>query len=447
MTVERKLPDSSHTPTGGPVIPKLLDRPESYDPQEPWASDKLQRKDYAATLTQFIAGIEKPYVLAINAGWGFGKSMFLRMWRDDLVHTQERPCILFNAWESDFGDDPLVALMGTICEFADDQKTKLNKTKRQRLGSMVSAIESTATTLWKNKWSIASEVVQSKCHIDPERALSKPETGRINAYIKQKQILHTFRIQLEELAKELSTPDFPLLIMVDELDRCRPDYAVLVLERIKHLFSVPSVVFVLALEDKSLSHAIKALYGLELEAAGRYLRRFVDMEYRLPEPDRAIFAQYLWAEFNLAGEDVPEEFAKVGITIFEHFSKQFEMGLRDMAQVAALTAAGARAYQANPAEIYLLVFMLILRRECPLNYEQMRKVVLKSGEAFAKVAYGEIKSQGGNGFTKPRKIFAMDGNEQINLEVGLNRIGSSSFDVEIMKPPRPESGPQSGRPW
>ena len=77
----------------------------------------------------------------------------------------------------------------------------------------------------------------------------------------------------------------PLIVVIDELDRCRPSYAVELLEVAKHLFAVDHIVFVLAVNRSELAHSIRALYGSGFDAEG-YLRRFFDVDFRLPAPDR-----------------------------------------------------------------------------------------------------------------------------------------------------------------
>ena len=76
-----------------------------------------------------------------------------------------------------------------------------------------------------------------------------------------------------------------VIIFVDELDRCRPSYAIELLERIKHLFNIGGLVFVLALDREQLGHSIKAVYGNGIDSDG-YLRRFVDFEYQLKNPEK-----------------------------------------------------------------------------------------------------------------------------------------------------------------
>ena len=90
----------------------------------------------------------------------------------------------------------------------------------------------------------------------------------------------------------------PLLVMIDELDRCRPTYAVELLETAKHLFAVDQVVFVLAVNRTELQHAVKALYGNEFKADG-YLRRFIDLDVHLPEPNLENFLNELFVSMGL----------------------------------------------------------------------------------------------------------------------------------------------------
>lgn len=102
----------------------------------------------------------------------------------------------------------------------------------------------------------------------------------------------------------------PLMVMIDELDRCRPSYAVEFLEVAKHMFSVDRIVFVLAVNSDQLAHSVRALYGHDFDAEG-YLRRFFDVDFRMPEPDRQAFiraqlqATGIYDYFDQVPEDPP----------------------------------------------------------------------------------------------------------------------------------------------
>lgn len=385
MPTKPKVPNTKEL--NHPIIPKPEDVPRGYDPERPWDVDQLERKEHAEILTKYVSGISQPYVLAVNAGWGQGKSLFLRMWRDELVNIKKRPCVLFNAWKSDFGDDPLVALMAAVTEQVVDYIDSQDDVKWKKLKEIVDKAKKTVGGIWNKKQTIAVNFIDhhlNKTGIDLKKSLSSPSNDRVNDFLKQQEIIEKFRSELKDLANELTSGEFPLIIMVDELDRCRPDYAVLLLERIKHLFSVKGVVFVLALEAEQLSKTISCLYGLDHDGSRVYLRRFIDMEYRLPEFSKEQFAKYVCTQFNL--DNLPGQRLK-DITSshdpgLEHFeihgllaklSKAFDLSLRDMAQVAAQTAAVARCYQANWTEICVALFFLVLRRQAPDDYELLQK--------------------------------------------------------------------------
>ncbi|MGE9549176.1 KAP family P-loop NTPase fold protein [Snodgrassella sp. CS2] len=83
-----------------------------------------------------------------------------------------------------------------------------------------------------------------------------------------------------------------MVIFIDELDRCRPNFAIEVLEKAKHLFNVDNIIFVLATDKSQLAHSIRAVYGQGLDVNG-YLRRFIDFDYLLPSPVRSVYIKYL----------------------------------------------------------------------------------------------------------------------------------------------------------
>lgn len=83
------------------------------DPNNIWADDKLNRKSCANFLTNIILGQNKPLVLSLNGFWGSGKTFFLKRWQKHLERDGVT-AIYFNAWEDDYCNDPLVAIIGQL---------------------------------------------------------------------------------------------------------------------------------------------------------------------------------------------------------------------------------------------------------------------------------------------------------------------------------------------
>lgn len=125
----------------------------------------------------------------------------------------------------------------------------------------------------------------------------------------------------------------PLAFFIDELDRCRPDFAVALLERIKHLFNVPRVVFVLAVDRAQLNQSAKALYGLEMDPDG-YLRRFIDLAYSLPPPTTDRFVETLYRRFRMdeCFTQRSSDQAKTWLTAFKQYSAALHLSLRAQEQ-------------------------------------------------------------------------------------------------------------------
>ena len=120
-----------------------------------------------------------------------------------------------------------------------------------------------------------------------DSALASFAEARVSSYTKRKDAVRSFQQSLCQVASTVfeKTDDKPIVVIIDEIDRCRPTYAVELLEAAKHLFSVNHVVFVLGINREQLAHSICALYGSDFNA-DVYLRRFIDASIHLPRTDR-----------------------------------------------------------------------------------------------------------------------------------------------------------------
>ncbi|KQT21009.1 hypothetical protein ASG22_16480 [Chryseobacterium sp. Leaf405] len=120
----------------------------------------------------------------------------------------------------------------------------------------------------------------------------------IEDYTEKKQSLAEFKIELEK-AISIISPDKPVIFFIDELDRCRPNYSVEILEKVKHFFNVKNIIFVLAIDKVQLGHAICGVYNSEKINSNEYLKRFIDIEYTIPEPKAESYINYLSDRFSI----------------------------------------------------------------------------------------------------------------------------------------------------
>jgi hypothetical protein len=270
-------------------------QPVAIDAADPFKNDVLNRKANVEILTQFITSYEQSIVLCIDAGWGQGKTTFIRMWQQYLKNL-DIPTIYFNAWESDYTDDALIALIGeiglSIQELTGEDKTTAEKIIGRIYKIVANFTKAAAPTMANLGIKAASGGLI--CANEISTAIGNLSESlvkeQITKYEESRKTLGNFKEALSELARCYVDGDAhkPLVIFIDELDRCRPNFAIEVLEKAKHLFNVDNIIFVLATDKTQLSHSIRAVYGQGLDVNG-YLRRFIDFDYLLPSPVKSDF--------------------------------------------------------------------------------------------------------------------------------------------------------------
>ena len=342
---------------------------------EPFKHDLLNRKEPSEILTSLIESVEGSCVIGIDAPWGAGKTTFLKMWAQHM-HNEGFPVVKFNAWETDFAQDPFIALSSELQQSLNayisedgsgDASPQFDKKKVQEFNENVSQVtvqilnqkqmsnqlivhgnlqlfgesldRSTLRSLiqkankLKDYQAEHQNVIEQNMHgqnISNQTTQGHEKLRRLE-YRKTIESFKALRDSLRDVVarslegnftrpsdnaprygKPDSEPDSssqfedldsqsgdndrpseqrkPLVVFIDELDRCRPTYAIELLEVAKHLFAVDGVVFVLGVNRSELAESVKAVYGTYFGAQA-YLNRFFNLEISLPSPDRKAFIE------------------------------------------------------------------------------------------------------------------------------------------------------------
>ncbi len=250
--------------------------------------DLLGLEDFAHRLEQFIKiegdFVEGSLVIGLSSKFGSGKTTFLRMWMSSLrdsENNEEKPLLIFlNAWESDYYGDPLFAIISALIDAI-----------KKEGGSAEKLVNAAKDFGWFTL-AIGGQVVKKFTGIDAFEAgeiaeIKKKERGNglqlpfdaFSIYEARKKAMESLRQAIREFV-ESSAPK--VLFLVDELDRCRPDYAISYLETIKHIFDIKGAVFLLAADRQQLENSAKAAFGTGLDF-NEYYRKFVHREVTLPE--------------------------------------------------------------------------------------------------------------------------------------------------------------------
>ena len=215
------------------------------NPENPFENCRLNRKQYADILTAIVNTYSNGFVLGLNGAWGTGKTTFLAMWQQQLINDGYR-CISINAWENDFVDDPMSMILG---EFY----SQLIKDEEKDSEIIAESFKELLKVLLKITQKVAPKILANlvKKNLGVEgadiiKAISEESLSIINEDIKKhgekRDAFKEFKVTLKRIVNELSA-DKPIVVLVDELDRCKPSFAVQVLEKIKHLFEIEGGLF------------------------------------------------------------------------------------------------------------------------------------------------------------------------------------------------------------
>lgn len=248
---------------------------------DPFKNCLFDREKYSNILTNLINNHETGFVLSINNSWGTGKTTFIEMFRQSLINEGFETA-LFNAWENDYETDPLISILGElkILSKAVSDKEKIDKVVTN--GSKI-AIKGFKAIV---KHQIVKHAGQEFADIYDSIIESGQDIieKEIDEYSEKKNNIVDFRKSLVDYISSRSN-EKPIVFIIDELDRCRPDYGINFLESIKHFFNVPNIVFILSIDKEQLGAAIKGFYGSESIDTDEYLKKIIDIELSLPYPD------------------------------------------------------------------------------------------------------------------------------------------------------------------
>jgi len=374
-----------------------------------WPGDVLGRKPIAVFLHRYLlqkwdAMKDDPQAgalcFALDAPWGVGKSFFIGRWSEDLRDNLSHPVIVFDAWKNDLSQEPLLGFISELRRqlvvwvrkiplgerhahsILAEVKDFTTQARRSLFPSMAAIGKGVArhylkegvdelAELWSGDAADVSAGSSGKAldAVTTDRALDKFFTKTLQQHAERIAAVSKLKEHLQNLLEQIqrhSTAISPMFVFIDELDRCRPSYAIELLEGIKHLFDVHGICFCVSTNLPQLSASIKGVYGSEFDAR-MYLKRFFAFEYQLPEPDYRKFADLLASKslfisrrsFAPGVTGAEKDPAPVIVAkSFEFVAKSFAMDLRSQKQVFLI----AEAALGGVAEQYPihLVYMFTL---------------------------------------------------------------------------------------
>ena len=265
-------------------------------------TDIFGYEEFGQNLASLVENLEGPSVIALDGGWGSGKTVFAKQWAG-LLRKRGSAVIYFDAFAADAGDDPLFDIATHLFAAAPDGQERRDLAKA--VGVFARNLLPVAAGVGLRvgtggliggeaiREGAAGAAAAKEASKDRGEETSEAFRQRIEGAQDRAEALSDFRQKLTALAETMkakaladreeasgASKSRPVVMIVDELDRCRPSYALDVLENIKHVFDVDKLCFVLVVNCHQLDRTVGTLYGVE--SGHKYFEKFFQLTIKLP---------------------------------------------------------------------------------------------------------------------------------------------------------------------
>ncbi|WP_049535882.1 P-loop NTPase fold protein [Vibrio harveyi] len=321
---------------------------EAWQKKYSFEKSALDNQQYGEYLSSYLRHQTKPLVLNLNGAWGTGKTYFLKQLYSDLRFKHEYPVVYIDSWKSDFSNDPLLVLVTELIEQFKGLNKQLNAAYQEK--KMLQVLAKFSKKAWNTTAVGMGAYLSGKADngalVEVAKMFTFSDADAITIgqnltdnYKVQLSAIEDTRKALQEYLECFNKDKRKVFVLIDELDRCRPTYAIEMLETIKHFFSLDNYIFVVATDTKQLSHSVKAVYGSTFDGS-EYLSRFFNRTAALPEPDKFMFAQLLVCDsiledrqYEVSTLDMPRYDPKYITDRLFEVGVLYNLSLRRMSQV------------------------------------------------------------------------------------------------------------------
>ena len=266
--------------------------------------DILNREEFVNQLIRLVENIsdnKTSTCFAINGEWGSGKSFVLDMFEEKLEEIQsEETCtdkyfiIRYNSWKYDYYEEPLIAIVSSIIAEIEEKVNIFpdGKEKQEILGmfkAVGASLLSMANTAFKAQTGLDIQgAYETVIKGEKEGAAKYEKEHAYDTYLGFNKVIDKLSALIQEIAN-----DYTVVIIVDELDRCIPEYAIKVMERLHHLSEGKNnIITIIAMDKKQLDCSIRHLFGFAEN--NKYLEKFINFEIKLDkgEVSESILEKY-----------------------------------------------------------------------------------------------------------------------------------------------------------
>lgn len=240
--------------------------------------DEFKRKSIAEKVISLLKADIDISPMVIDGSWGTGKTEFCHK-LINLMHSNDSHHLIYiDAFKADHADEPLMTVLAEVIKVLPDNESKQSFMKKAlpavRYGFKASA-KAVVSHVLKQDFADVVDDFDKEIQKTADKAIDATVESVLKDHVKADKNLKALQTALTEI-----TATKPIILFVDELDRCRPNFAVDMLEIIKHTFDVEGVNFVLVTNTQQLKASVNHCYGHAIDAQ-RYLDKFIKFRFEL----------------------------------------------------------------------------------------------------------------------------------------------------------------------
>jgi hypothetical protein len=242
--------------------------------------DEFRRKSIAEKVISLLKSEIDISPMVIDGSWGTGKTEFCHKLINLMHGNDSHHLIYIDAFKADHADEPLMTVLAEVIKVLPDDESKQGFMKKALPAvrySLKASAKAVVSHVLKQDFADVADDFDKEIQKTADKAIDSTVESVLKDHIKADKNLKALQTALAEIAATK-----PIILFVDELDRCRPNFAVDILEIIKHTFDVEGVNFVLITNTQQLKASVNHCYGHAVDAQ-RYLDKFVKFTVALPE--------------------------------------------------------------------------------------------------------------------------------------------------------------------
>lgn len=269
--------------------------------------DLLNRESFVENVIKVVnqlSEIEKGCCFAIEGSWGVGKTFVIEEIEEKLKVTQSEDTISdryfvfhYNCWQHDYYEEPAVAIISAMLASIKEDDALLS-------ANMDASIKAGYEFAKEKCMEIAGLYIENKIGINiislaeeikGVKDKNKKTEHEFDKMFNFSQTIEVVRKKLKEIATERT-----IVLFVDELDRCIPQYAIKVLERLHHIFyGLDNVIVIMSIDRKQLEHSVEEMFGARIDESSidveKYLKKFIDFSIVL---DNGTINKLYWKKYK-----------------------------------------------------------------------------------------------------------------------------------------------------